>query len=137
MENELKRSVEVYPAYDKRDSDPKKNYGIGSATLKFLLSGPKGTIQFAILTGWHLPHVEKELKRKGHTVEPMGLDLGYHAHTQQYEGQEVMKGDCEYLGGPCYYDGTSLGAETLFQTLLEKGMEAVWAKMQERYENLA
>lgn len=137
MTDKLTRSVEMYPAYDKRDSDPKKNYGISSATLKFLLSGPKGTIQFSILTGWHLPHVAKELEAKGRPFgEPMGMDLGYHAHAKQYESQEVMQNKCDYLGGPCYYDGTSLGAQDLMATLLENGLDAVWEVMERRYEEL-
>lgn len=37
----LIREVEVTPAFDKRDSDPTKDYGIGLAVIKFLLKGEK------------------------------------------------------------------------------------------------
>jgi hypothetical protein len=38
-------------------------------------------------------------------------DLGYHSPKPLYEGQEPFDLDCDVIGGPCHYDGSSLSAE--------------------------
>ena len=43
---ELKREIRWRPAFDKRHSDPKKNYGIHGVEMKWLLTVPDGFIQF-------------------------------------------------------------------------------------------
>ena len=40
---------------------------------------------------------------------------------------------CEVIGGPCYYDGSSLNAERLIQPFLEGGSDAVWRELEEYY----
>jgi len=142
----FERKVEVWPAYDKRNPDPHKNYGIHGATLKFLLFGPKGVIQFVIYTNWHLPHVQKELLHKCqgyHTksdefgfcsLEPRPADIGYHSPVPQYDGQTVVDEHCPYLNDkPCYYDGSTLNAEDVFKIMVEKGHEAMWKELENRY----
>jgi hypothetical protein len=57
----LERITEFAPAFDKRDPDPKKNYGIHGVDLRMVLKGEEGAVQFVLFTGWMLPHVAKEL----------------------------------------------------------------------------
>jgi len=57
----LTREIKFSPAYDKRDPDPSKNYGIHGVTITFLLKGEKGAVQFVLYTNWHLPHVDHEI----------------------------------------------------------------------------
>jgi len=65
---------------------------------------------------------------------PMPADIGYHSPKPQYEGQSLMSEDCEYVeGGKCYYDGSGLAAETVFNTLVEQGDEAAWKMLEDRY----
>lgn len=107
MSEKLERITEWEPAFDKRNPDPKKNYGIHGATMRWVLKGPKGAIQFVVYTNWMLPHVTKEqIKRsykramergeKGFALEmetfwqPMAADWGYHSRVPMYEGQEPM-----------------------------------------------
>lgn len=136
----LERIVECSPAFDKRHSDPSKNYGIGSMTIRFVLKGPEGATQFMIGTDWYLPHVQSELRHKEafeREVKPMGWDIGYHARTPQYDSQSPMEGPCDYLaGGSCYYDGSGLAAEDFVPCFLEGGSDAVWAMLTERYNDL-
>jgi hypothetical protein len=83
----MERIVEFNPAYDKRDSDPSKNYGIHGVNLRMILKGTKGAIQFVVYTNWHLPHVQAELDRRHDHIlcHPMPADLGYHSPTPRYE----------------------------------------------------
>lgn len=136
----MERKIEFYPAYDKRNTDPNKNYGMGGVTLSFYLIGEKGAIQFVVYTNWHLPHVQHEIDSKppkepypylSHSPTP--ADIGYHSYKPMYEGQLPMEGECHLLGKTCYYDGSGLQAEDVFKILLEGGSEAVWKDMERRY----
>jgi hypothetical protein len=133
----LERIVRVRGAYDKRDPDPSKNYGIHGMDLLFILKGPLGAVQFLVFTPMHLPHVQEELWRNNrhrdwNPFKPMGADIGYHAPHAQYEGQSPMK--CDLMpSGECYYDGTGLGAEEFMPTFLSEGSDAVWTMLEQRY----
>jgi hypothetical protein len=172
-EEKFERIVEFEPAFDKRSSDPKKNYGIHGLQIRMVLKGVKGAVQFLIYTNWQLPHVTEEAMPRAAYADdlamelrcfwtPMAADLGYHSKFPMYEGQEPMGSvhvktsvdeskeglerfqvertptgtftACPYLdGAPCYYDGSGLHAEKVFQILLEKGGDAVWEYMVECY----
>jgi hypothetical protein len=134
----MEKIITVSGAFDKRHPDPKKNFGIHCMQIRFVLKGPKGAAQFLVFTGMNLPHVEDELFKKAHSrgynpFKPIGVDIGYHAPTPQYEGQTSMK--CDVLDGECYYDGTSLGAEEFMSTFLAGGSDAVWEMLQKRYDD--
>lgn len=120
--SKLKRTVTWRPAYDKRDPDPEKNCGVHGMDLRFILSGPKGAAQFVVYTGWHLAHV----RERPMSVQP--ADVGYHALKPAYEDQTQM--DCDLVeGGKCYYDGSGLQAEELFDRFVAEGEEVVWAEL--------
>ena len=146
--DELIKEITILPAWDKRDPDPNKNYGIHGCELRFVLKGPLGAVQFVVYTNWHLPSVTKELitsKSMNQPIggdphwrcRPRGADLGYHSPTQRYEGQQPTK-NCQYLDGrQCYYDGSSLQAEEIgMPILLQEGSEGVWKLLEKRYNQL-
>ena len=134
----MEKIIQFEPAYDKRHSNPKKNYGIHGVNIRFLLKGERGATQFLIFTNWQLPHVQKELRvdmrpDKYFIFEPMAADLGYHSPVPIYEGQSSL-GACPVLDGKdCYYDGSGLNAEPVYKILLEKGHEGVWKELEEYY----
>ncbi len=138
----MERIIELTPAYDKRNPDPSKNYGIQGVSMRMVLKGDKGAVQFLLFTNWMLPHIYKEWKGTKYddlTIEcrykPMAADLGYHSLSPIYEGQTTISDKCEYLDGkPCYYDGSGLNAEKVFDILVREGGEAVW-KFLENYYN--
>lgn len=143
----FERIVQMEPAYDKRSSDPKKNYGIHGVNLRMVLKGPLGAVQFVLFTNWQLPHVTQETIRKAqHDSSPVALkcfflpmpaDLGYHWKTRHYESQYSHE-SCEYCDGqPCYYDGSTLNAERIYEALLKGGSEAVWLELADFYHELA
>lgn len=139
----FQRIVEFAPAYDKRDPDPKKSYGIHGVELRMLLKGPEGVVQFLVFTNWHLPNVtEENLQRCARSgdaltlkclLQPLPADVGYHSPKPMYEGHEPMDSPCQYLDGPCYYDGSSLAAKDMYETLLQEGSEGVWRALESVY----
>lgn len=148
----MEKIVKFYPAFDKRNPDPNKNYGIHGVDLKMVLKGDKGAVQFVLFTNWQLPHVIQEFDKKvlqdaakGKLDDisircwyhPMPADLGYHSYTPLYEGQDICTESCEYLDGkPCYYDGSGLNAERIYEVLLREGSDGVWGKLEDFYKEL-
>ena len=52
------KEITIAPAYDKRNIDPKKNYGgIHGCEMRFVLKGECGAVQFVLYTNWQLPHL--------------------------------------------------------------------------------
>ena len=138
----FEKLITLSPAFDKRHPDPNKNYGIHGVNLRFVLVGSEGATQFVLFTNWQLPHVSKEHLATSSAREielffmPMPADLGYHSKVPQYEGQEPMNQDCEYVNGICYYDGSGLNAEKIYDVLLKEGDEGVWRELEEYYQEL-
>lgn len=140
MSEKFEKIVTMRGAFDKRDPNPGKNYGIHGMEIRFVLKGEKGATQFLVYTNMHLPHVSKELfeKQRGNPGEkynrfdPMGADIGYHAIEPQYEGQESR--ECDLLpNGRCYCNGSSLQADEFMPTFLAGGSDAVWEMLEQRY----
>lgn len=139
----FEKTVTFEGAYDKRDPDPSKNYGIHGVEIRFVLKGEKGATQFVIYTNWFLPYVQKELYAKGSISsnlkfghpEPLGADIGYHSLRPQYGGQ-IKRDACQYLDGQaCYYDGSSLSADEFIPEFLAGGSDAVWKMLEEKYRH--
>jgi len=145
----MERLVTFSPAWDKRNPDPNKNYGIHGVELRMILKGDKGAVQFVLYTNWMLPHVTAELDgklikegRQGKLneysfciVRPSPADLGYHSPKPIYEGQSACSESCEYLDGrPCYYDGSGLNAERIYDILLKEGSDGVWRELEDYYK---
>ena len=132
---DLQRRLEWVPGFDKRSDNPATNYGIHGAECKFLVQGPKGVVQFVIYTNW-MPRscrIAWNAHKPAHLLQPMAADLGYHSYNPIYPDQEPMTDECQYLGGRCYYDGSSLNAEPLLDLLIEEGDGAVWARLEAKY----
>ena len=143
----MEKLIEMSPAYDKRHQDPKKNYGVGSVSLRFILKGSEGAVQFLLYTNWNLPQVQAEFDRNldgrfPHlSCHPLPADLGYHSPKPRHKDQQPMQsnGDkgCEYLDGkPCYYDGSGMRAYGVYKTLLEEGSDGVWKVLECEYRRL-
>lgn len=65
-------------------------------------------------------------------------DLGYHSPTQRFDGQQPIAQECADVPweGPCYYDGTSLGAKEVLAEWLAIGCDdaVIRAHMERRYD---
>lgn len=145
-EKTFERIVEFTPAFDKRSTNPKKDYGIGSMQIRFVLKGKYGAVQFLCGTNIYLPETIEEYKTKGVNGRRVNLlddvndgsglrgwDLGYHSPRPTYEGQTIMDENCKYTGGKCYYDGSGLNAIPFVDVLIREGSEGIWKKLEEYY----
>lgn len=123
------REIVFEPAWDRRHEDPSKNYGIHGVTIRFHLKGPKGVIQFVLFTGWYLPECRVE------NTPPFPADLGYHSPVPLRDWQEQpITESCDLLDGrPCYYDGSGLQADRIYDVLLREGSEGVWRELEIHY----
>src|SRR5690606_10744290 len=140
----MEKIIKFRPAFDKRNANPNKNYGIHGVEIAFVLKGELGAVQFVIFTNWHLPHVTEEFLAKPLDkmdirclFMPSAADVGYHSPKPMYEGQEPV-GECECLDGKiCYYDGSGLQAQDIFNNiLLTEGSDGVWKELERRYKNI-
>jgi len=122
----FERITELTEAHDGRS----KKCGIQSVDFRMIVKNEKGAVQFAMCTGWNLKHVREE----GVSSKPYPYDLGYHSPKPQYDAQIIIDENCPYIDGPCYYDGSGLNADPIFDLLCEKGGEAVWQEL-EKYHN--
>jgi hypothetical protein len=128
------REIIWEPAFDKRSKDPKENFGIHGVTMRWIVKGDRGAVQWVVYTNWYLPHVVAEWKAKGaHMPGPIPADLGYHSPVPFYEDQQ-SQGECKFLDGKvCYYDGSGLNANPLWEKFIREGGEAVWKELEDYY----
>ena len=131
----LERKVVFRPAFDRRHTDPKQNYGVNGVEIVFSVTGPEGGVTYTIMTHWMLPHVTAEMSAAGNSLfaKPTSAGLDGHWKVPQYEGQPPII-DCPITGGDCYCDGTSI-TKDLFAQFLAEGDSAIWTKLEECYEN--
>lgn len=164
------RELVITPAFDRRNPNPKKDFGIHGVEMRWHLIGKKGVVQFVLYTNWHLDKNEKELfgdfgspKYDHHyraLCKPIAADIGYHSPVPMFEGHEpiwptrMVKDPkkkppfnykfpkigkkpplCSFFGKPCYYDGSSLYAEIVFEVLKSQGEEGLWKFMEEYYND--
>lgn len=142
----MKRDIVFEPAYDKRNADAKKNYGIHGVNMCWYLKGELGTVQFLVYTNWHLPHVQDEIDAKAepeyarfkhYNHKPQPADVGYHSPKPMYDDDTPVLESCDALDGrPCYYGGSGLHAQHVFGVLLKEGDKAVWKHLEDYYEEI-
>jgi hypothetical protein len=51
------RKIIFYPAWDRTDPDPSKNYGISDVEIRFVLIKDDKAVELQVGSNWHLPHV--------------------------------------------------------------------------------
>ncbi len=124
------RSVKFIAAFDRRNDDPRKDYGVHGVDIIFRLSKDGQAVEWRLFTGWQLPHVAA--KGEGYD-KPMPSTCRYHSKTPRHNDQEQSANECEVTGGVCYSDGTFV-TDDLFDALREGGDEAVWALLEKKFE---
>lgn len=124
--DDLTREVVFNPGYNKRA----EGKGVHGLEITFLVKGPHGAVAFEIDTGW-VPGEPLIQPRPGYY--PRANDLGYHSHRPSHADELPCTGDCRYIGGACYYGGTTSGAEPFLRLLINEGHEPVWKKLEQAY----
>lgn len=131
----FERAIVFEPGFKDPTSGP-RSYGSHGMEMRFMLRGPNGVTQFVMSTGW-VPGV-KGVSPALADYYPTGSDLGRHAHVPQYEGEDegMGAGDCAYLGGKCWYDGSGLQADPVVVAFIREGEPAVWRALREYHDRL-
>jgi len=143
MGDTFEKTIKIHGAFDRRHSEPSKNYGIHGCEIVFLLKGELGAVDFNLYTDWNLPEVQREMRRsfqesanKFDKIEPMGAYLNYHSPKPIFDGQEKMASKCEILNGDCYFDGSALQASEMIPDFLVGGSDYVWEELERRYNDM-
>ena len=136
--SEFERIVEFTAAYDRRNIDPAKNYGVHGVEMRLVLKGPKGAVHFLLYTNWHLPHVAAAFEDKPFLLAPTPAEVGYHSPVPLRGWQtEPATETCDYLGGvPCYYASSGLAADAAFAALVERGNDGIWGYLESYYQDI-
>ena len=157
----MKRIVKFYPAWDRTDPDPKKNYGVRDIDLRFLVVGKDKAVEFQLSTNWYLEHVmKKRLEAMKHDVwvqkddfllktfiAPYPLDVCY------YSPKRLSEDDAEWEDGlsdksiiscaPIFYgykyeeeESGYRSPEHAYHLLLEKGEDDLWEYLENYYSEV-
>jgi len=152
MTEKLKRQLMISPAFDKRNDNPQKDFGICGCRIFFAVVGKKGAVTVNFSTNWYLESTVNEYKNRGINRNLLGggkeqhktkidLEVGkpissgswdYHCKRRRYKGQMPFK-NCEFIGGDCYGDGSCLRADVYLRLLIERGSDAVFTKLEIDY----
>lgn len=140
----LKREIIIHSAYDRRNEDPSKDYGIGACRIFFVVSGKKGAITVNFGTNWYLPSTVTEYKQVGVRGRIVDLEKesspitfyswDIHSKKKMYLGQKKMKA-CEFVKGGCYCDGSCSKSEQYLTLLLQNGSNAVLDQLEKDYKD--
>ncbi len=150
----FERIIKFGMPFDKRNNNPKKNYGIRSMSIRFILKKGQKAVQIVMNTKLYLPEVIDEfylnnkdifLKKFCDGNSIMGSwknpfecwDVGYHSNKQFFKGQSA--GDCDILKEKkCFYDGSSLRGkeDKIAEQFLEKGEEFIWEYLEKYYKGI-
>lgn len=128
-------AVVFEPGYNGRDGgDYDADYGVGGMGMRFVLRDERGATQFLMNAGW-VPGQEG-VPTSLANYYPSAWDLGYHSPTPRYEGHYSM-GPCDFLGGrECFYDGSSLRADSVLESFIREGERAVWDALEAEHRDL-
>lgn len=118
------RWMEMRAGWDKRDPEPRKNFGIHGAELIFGVSRGNLAVVLVWMTPFYLRETRKHLQyHRLRDYDGLG-SIDYHSKVQLYEGQSKIT-NCEYTGGDCYCDGSAIAAGELFDRTVEDP-EEIW-----------
>lgn len=106
--------------------------------LRFILVGPEGATEFAILHGWHAVRFNQFNQAQGlppdlAEIFPHPAHVATHSKQPFFGGQSEHMG-CEYFDGPCYWDPSASAAEPLFQAVVSGGgHQLIWEYLRAIY----
>lgn len=148
--SELERTIVVTPAYDCIVVQPCKfgserciaggggRHGRHNAEMHMTLAGPDTEVTLVISTGWCLPETPVGKRLSDIMYVPNGMRVEFHTARPWYDGQEggepQENGTCKDWNS-CYSDVGYSMAEEPAKMLAQKGSEAVWEWLEEKYNS--
>lgn len=145
-----------FPAWDKSDLDPRKDYGVSCLELCFLVEGEKGVVEFQLLTNWYqervmkrrLDSIKKDVRLGKedfllrHFLDPFPADVCYYSLSRLGEDDAFFSKGLSHIfdNQPCYYGykftdekEDKMAKEVAYKLLVEHGDEALWKYLEEYY----
>lgn len=154
----MKREIKFFPAWDKTDPDPKKDYGVNCLEMNFQIIGELGVTEFQLSTNWYLEHImERRLKHMKESVwrgkedfllkkwiYPFPLDVCYYSPVRISEDDSCWEdgspNHAPHLSSPVYYgynfmDETEdkIAYDVAYYKLVSEGDEALWKYLEDYY----
>ena len=145
----LQRIVNVRPAYDCIGVQPcvhgsencksgtGRSHGRHNAELHLTVRGEDAEVSLVIGTGWDLPTVPERHHRDRRY--PDGVFVQTHTANPSYSGQHRLNpqpgGTCANWSS-CYLNTGYSPADEPAALLVEKGLDAVWEWLENRYESV-
>lgn len=145
--SEFTRSISFEAAWDKRDPDPKKNYGVHGVEIRFVLTGPLGAVYMPVWTHWMLPEVvawHEELAKENpfldrrHAIDPLIPGASVHSR-KPHEDFTNHREKCDFFDGPCWSEEIGcFASDAIWGALLRGGEAGLWEALEDLYRrNLA
>jgi hypothetical protein len=118
MTNKLEREIIVIP-------------NDNQLRFVFVLHGQLGTVQF-VFHALKRPDSKYGFK----TYEHMPWDLGFHWDRKPYKGASKMH-ECRYREqGYCWYGGSGLNANDVYEAFEKGGTESLWPVLEKYYSEI-
>lgn len=119
----LTKTITFEPAVDDR------NQGQRGVTIRFVISGERGAVEFVLLTSWVLP-ATPPLSNQALPAPGIGQVLIHNLREDDGESS----GPCRYLNDvPCFVAHDATAADVVLDRLLRTGSPGVWAELTRVY----
>jgi len=129
-----RRRLLTRAAFDQRDPDPNRDYGISGAYFVFCLIGKDRAITWELCSDCFLPETKKRLRDEGHPwMGPTAGPVDFHYREPQYEGMRSSD-DCTLLDGTCYGNTGFLLGDDVYRAFAYGGIDGVFGKLRELLE---
>ena len=116
------------------------NHGIHSCELHMTVRGAQVEITLVVITGWHLPTVPLQARRRTVGTYPNGAYVEFHTAMPMHAGQEptirtelAPDAACQAWDN-CYFDRGYLLADEPTALLVAKGSEAAWEWLERTHD---
>ncbi len=100
----VSRQKHILEPYDRRNSDPNKDYGICSEQIHYAYLGKAGAVTWSVMTGKFLPKNAEDVKN---WERPIAGALDFH-HKNKYCNYITVHKNCMFVRCDCYCDGSAL-----------------------------
>lgn len=123
----LIRKIEITPAWDLRNVDQTKNYGVHNAEIWFSVTGARGAVTVSMDTGWQLP-----------TIAPFNGScypdaIAFSWHSKEKRTFDTWEKDCPFTGGECWSIVSFTKAKDFNSALTELGSDGVFKLLEKEY----
>lgn len=124
------RRISILPAFEARDPDPSKDFGIHGCELHFAVRLGDSAASTIFNTGWFLPELRERMRNLDRGGMPTCWGIVMHRTTPS-SGDDSIYDDCHILGGKCYTQyGSMLYGDTIAERLVREGASGVWDELE-------